>query len=91
MTKSYFNYDEFDVSSAINAGGATGSKQVKKDGVLHQLKSSIKDASFIRRLKAGSLDKENFGEVIAASVGRALTDSGKEGKRDWTRNLSDFR
>ncbi|RTK92256.1 MAG: hypothetical protein EKK61_05420 [Rickettsiales bacterium] len=80
MTKSYLNYNEFDIDSAVNAGGATGSKKVKKGEEFYQLKSSIKDASFIRRLKAGSVDKENFGEVIAASVGRALTDSGKEGK-----------
>jgi len=41
--------------------------------------ASIKDAKFFRNLKAGGVDRENYGEVIASTVSRALTGSDKEG------------
>lgn len=75
MDKSYLNHSDFDINSAKNTGGLTGSKRVKKDGINYQLKPSIKDNKWTRRFKAGFVDKENFGEVIAATVSRALTGS----------------
>lgn len=88
MAKSYLNHSDFDVTSAQNTGGLTGSKRVKKDGINYQLKPSIKDNKFTRRVKAGFTDKENFGEVIAATVSRALTGSGDIDKAELVPEVS---
>lgn len=66
--------DEFDLSTQIHAGGKTGSTKVKekeKDSYW-QLKQSIGDALLSRQAKAQFTDRENFGEVIASRVARAL-------------------
>ncbi|KTD55732.1 hypothetical protein Lsan_3284 [Legionella santicrucis] len=53
--------------------GLTGSFQTRdKEEHFHQMKRSISQASVKRRLKAAGLDRENFGEVIAAQIGRKL-------------------
>jgi hypothetical protein len=57
-----------------SSGGKTGSESLKdKTGITHQVKPSILSAATTRRIKARNLDQENFGELIAASVGRAVT------------------
>lgn len=73
MTKLYLDYAIFDSSTAKSTGGVTGSKQVKtRDGTVYQRKPSILDAGLTRRMKVASADIENFGEVIAAAVSRAI-------------------
>jgi hypothetical protein len=59
-------------AAAANAGGATGSKRVKVDGENFQVKSSVQSASLLRRLKAGGLNTENYGEIIGTNVARAV-------------------
>jgi hypothetical protein len=78
MPNGYLDYAEhFAGSQANEAGGKTGSKRVKDkvDGANYQVKLSILDAAPVRQIKAGSLDRENFGEFIASCIGRAVTDS----------------
>jgi hypothetical protein len=62
---------DFAGGEARNAGGATGSKQVKVDGATFQVKSSIHNASFGRRFKADGLNTETYGEIIGSNVARA--------------------
>lgn len=88
MAKSYLNHTDFDINSAQDAGGVTGSKRVKKGKINYQLKPSIKDNKWTRRFKAGFVDKENFGEVIAATVSRALTGSGDIDKAELVPEVS---
>lgn len=66
--------DFFNLSTQIGAGGKTGSTKVY-DQHKHpwQLKKSIFNAPWIRKIKAATSDRENYGEVIAARIGRALT------------------
>jgi hypothetical protein len=78
MTK-YLNNEDFDHSTAQSVGGLTGSERVKLQGHNYQLKPSILDNSFIRKTKAGSMDRENFGEMISAAVSRAVTGSDQPG------------
>jgi len=70
------NFEEFDVGSAVNTGGVTGSIKVARSTPdsqsFYQLKPSILSNTFLRRLKAGGVDRENFGEVIAAKIGRSI-------------------
>lgn len=73
------NINEFETKNTVSTGGVTGSRRVKSstDASYYQLKPSILDnPSKIRRLKAKSTDRENFGEVIAASISRALAGEG---------------
>jgi hypothetical protein len=66
---------EFDNSSAKGTGGLTGSVKVSlqnNPNEFYQLKPSIVDNTLRRRIKAGGTDRENFGEVIAASINRYL-------------------
>lgn len=72
MSGNYIHYTEFNVGEAKSTGGVTGSKKVKKNGKDYQLKPSIQDASFIRRTKAGGTDRENFGELIAATISKSI-------------------
>ena len=65
-------YNKFDVENAVSVGGVTGSKRVKMGGKNYQLKPSIKDNSFMRRVKAGGTDRENYGEVISAKMARRV-------------------
>jgi hypothetical protein len=80
MSKYYMNRTEFNEENAQSTGGVTGSKRVESEGISYQLKPSIAASSTMRKLKAGGVERENFGEVIAAEVSRALTnsDSGPE-------------
>jgi hypothetical protein len=72
----YKDYKIFKNSSAASVGGKTGSLRLQaKDGNYYQLKKSILNAGLLRRIKAGFTDRENFGEVISSTIGRALTDS----------------
>lgn len=64
--------DDVTGSEQVSKAGVTGSKQVSKDGIKFQLKNTIFDAKTSRKLKAGSTDRENFGEVIAATVARSM-------------------
>lgn len=75
MSKSYLTIEDFELDSARGSGGVTGSKTVEaKNGDSYQLKPSIlsRNVASIRRNKANNTDRENFGEVIAATVGRAV-------------------
>jgi len=65
-------YDGFDVGNAVSSGGVTGSTRVKMGNKNYQLKPSILDNEFTRQLKAGWTDRENYGEVIASKVSRAI-------------------
>ena len=65
---------DFDTQNAQHTGGVTGSAKVKhavKD-LYYQLKPSILSNTFMRRLKAGNVDRENFGEVIASKISRSI-------------------
>jgi len=67
------NFEEFDLKEAKNTGGVTGSKRVKhRSGDYYQLKPSILSNTLLRRTKAGGVDRENFGEVIASKIGQAM-------------------
>ncbi|KTC64985.1 Uncharacterised protein (plasmid) [Legionella adelaidensis] len=70
---------DFDLSNAASTGGVTGSKRVvhKEEQHFYQLKSSIHNAPTLRKIKAGSTDRENFGEVIAACIGLAFLGDNK--------------
>ncbi len=72
MSGNYIHYTEFNISEAKSTGGVTGSKKVNKNGQDYQLKPSILDASFIRRTKASGTDRENFGELIAATISKSI-------------------
>ena len=68
-------YEAFDVSHTNLSGGKTGSIKVSLKGQpkqFYQLKQSIQNKSVTRQAKAFFLDHENFGEVIAADIARAL-------------------
>ena len=71
------DYNKFDLTTATDSGGVTGSKRVKMDGENYQLKPSIKDNVFKRRAKANWTDRENYGEVISSKIARGIliTDS----------------
>lgn len=59
--------------SAESSGGVTGSVRVKVGDNYFQLKPSILDnPDFIRLMKAGGTDRENYGEVIASRIARAM-------------------
>ena len=69
---------DFAGGEARNAGGATGSKQVKVGGATYQVKSSIHNASFGRRFKADGLNTETYGEIIGSNVARAAVGKANE-------------
>lgn len=72
-------YTDFDTSNREYTGGVTGSARVKRnDGDYYQLKPSILSNNFFRWLKAGGVDRENFGEVIASKIGKGMLDPGYE-------------
>ena len=64
----------FDTENAHHTGGVTGSAKVKHkiQNTFYQLKPSILSNTLIRRFKAGYVDKENFGEVIASKISRSI-------------------
>lgn len=76
--------ESFDLSSSSSTGGVTGSRRVPtksdefnsseslKEPTYYQLKPSILDNKFSRRLKAGDTDRENFGEFIASCIGQSM-------------------
>ncbi len=77
----YINY--FNTKSKTATGGVTGSARVYKADSkgkyipkgkreYFQLKPSILDNTFVRKTKAKSTDRENFGEVLASGFARAL-------------------
>ena len=75
----YQSFDSFRGKPVVGAGGATGSGRVKVDGQYFQLKSSIEHSSWKRRFKSDGLNHENYGEVIASNVSKALV--GAENRR----------
>ncbi|MCC8398411.1 MAG: hypothetical protein LN569_03845 [Rickettsia endosymbiont of Labidopullus appendiculatus] len=72
MAGNYIDYTEFNLQGASSTGGVTGSKKVQRNGINYQLKPSIKDAEIIRHAKASGTDRENFGELIAATISRSI-------------------
>ncbi len=66
------DYNKFTIKDAVSSGGVTGSSRVKMDGKAYQLKPTILDNKFTRKFKAGWTDRENFGEVIASKISRAI-------------------
>ncbi len=72
--------NDFNLNNAQRVGGQTGSVCVTlqtepsetEKSPYYQLKYSILANKYSRQLKAGFTDKENFGEVIASYIGRAL-------------------
>lgn len=75
----YGSFEDFRGKKVVGSGGATGSGRVKVDGENFQLKSSIEHGSLKRRLKAGGLNHENYGEVIASNVSKALVGEDNRG------------
>ncbi len=73
--KEYLDYESFRGADAKDVGGQTGSKKVKVGDHYYQLKRSVLDGKFSRKVKAGYADQENFGEFIASAICRELTDS----------------
>jgi hypothetical protein len=71
----YGSFENFRGKKVEGAGGATGSGRVKVDGENFQLKGSIAHGAFARRVKAGGLNHENYGEVIASNISRAVIGS----------------
>lgn len=73
-----FSIKDFNTEGSVSSGGVTGSKKVTKrdkdsqSKINFQLKPSIKSNKFLRRVKVGGLDKENFGEFIAAQISGAM-------------------
>ena len=63
-----------DMSTASSVGGNTGSMLVRgRDGNFYQFKKSIKQNKSIKRqAKASFMDNENYGEILAASIAKAL-------------------
>ena len=74
MSPKHF-YDDFN-STGIDTSGKTGSEQVSKGEDKYQLKPSILNGKFTRRLKANFLDTENLSEVIASKIAQNFADSG---------------
>ena len=66
------DYNKFDLTTAADSGGVTGSKRVKMDDKNYQLKPSIKDNALKRRIKANWTDRENYGEVISSKIARSI-------------------
>jgi hypothetical protein len=58
-----------------DAGGKTGSKRITdRGGVNYQWKQPIlQNPKFIRKRKANYLDRENFGELLASRIAKALS------------------
>src|SRR5262249_26557343 len=68
----YGSFEDFRGKKAVGAGGATGSGRVKVDGQNFQLKGSIAHSGLGRRWKSDGLNHENYGEVIATNVSKAV-------------------
>lgn len=73
-------WDRFEGVALSGSGGATGSGQGKVGKQLYQVKGSIEHAGFMRRMKAGGLNTENYGEVIASNISRALVGPVNQGQ-----------
>ncbi len=54
------DYNKFDLTTAADSGGVTGSKRVKMDGKNYQLKPSIIDNALKRHVKANWTDREKI-------------------------------
>ncbi|QEY51616.1 hypothetical protein [Legionella longbeachae] len=74
--------ESFDFSSSTSTGGVTGSTRVtqkktdtNEETIYFQLKPSILDNKFMRRVKANHTDRENFGEFIASCIGQSISES----------------
>lgn len=65
---------DFDTENAQHTGGVTGSARVKHkvQNAFYQLKPSILSNTLMRKFKAGYVDRENFGEVIASKISRSI-------------------
>ncbi len=64
---------DFFIGDPAGNGGVTGSgKILGHDHCWYQLKNSIQDAQWFRRIKALGYDHENFGEVIASRIAKLL-------------------
>lgn len=70
------SFDRFAGRPLEGSGGATGSGRTRIGGQFYQVKGSIEHAGLGRRLKAGGLNTENYGEVIASNIARALVGTG---------------
>lgn len=72
----YVDSDQFDIGNAKKGGGVNKSLAVKKkddpNGPLYQLKKSISNSSFFRRLKSFGTDREILGEFIASTVSTSI-------------------
>lgn len=68
----YGAWEQFRGKELAASGGATGSGRAKVGKQLYQVKGSIEHSGFGRRLKAGGLNHENYGEVIASNLARAM-------------------
>lgn len=73
------SWERFAGKELVGSGGATGSGRAKVGKQLYQVKGSISHAGFGRRMKAGGLNTENYGEVIASNISRAMVGVGNRG------------
>lgn len=65
-------FDRFANLELESSGGATGSGRGKVGPQAFQVKGSITHSKLGRRLKAGGLNTENYGEVISSNIARSL-------------------
>lgn len=70
--KHYGDFQQFVGQELVGSGGATGSGRARIGKQFYQVKDSIEHAGLLRRLKAGGLNHENYGEVISSNIARAL-------------------
>lgn len=71
--------DQFTGREATSSGGATGSGTKRIGGQGYQEKTGFETKSFLTRLKMGFSNAENYGELVASSLARAMTPGGAPG------------
>lgn len=70
------SFERFRGKDLEGSGGATGSGRAKVGGQFFQVKDSISHAGLGRRMKAGGLNTENYGEVISSNIARSMLPKG---------------
>lgn len=71
--------DQFTGREATSSGGATGSGTKRIGGQGYQEKTGFETKSLLTRLKMGFSNAENYGELVASSLARAMTPGGAPG------------
>ncbi|MEZ0386991.1 MAG: hypothetical protein ACAI34_07995 [Verrucomicrobium sp.] len=66
------SWARFDGRALTGSGGATGSGQAQFGRHLYQVKGSVEHSEWKRKFKSGEMNHENYGEVIASNISRAM-------------------